>query len=595
MKRPSNKFLYGSMLLVLLLTIIGMLFTLSSYYHTQKHAVALAKDQLTTINRSAINVIQTRLQSYQLALKLCSQSLSTDNIKLEEPISSLDEQHTQENPAAAGLYLFSSEGTLLDSRKLYSNPMLSVKDRTKVIAADPYFKKAIETKNEETSDVYFLHNHSYINLYQPLSLETDKHALLVMPIDLQNLYRTELMEEHSLNGYTMVKNQEMKVVMHPSQEQIGLGIIEGRKEKFPDLDLSDLVRLEKEQLANQKGSLSYHSYWWTDARPKQVLKITSYEWVTLGNAHLVFASNEDYYEKNGLLIQDDLITLGLLMLLLVVILLLGFATHYYLKRNQTYHENQKLRERQHLLQEKHELEKSILQQSKLETIGLLTTTIVHDMNNFLTPMIGNLQLLIEEHQGNEILTEDLQEVYHAAEKGLQLSKNVLRFSKIDTMQKNKHSIAPVIEEAIQMLRVLLPKSLTLEISLSGNGIACFEKDDLQIILYNLITNAYQARNDCCIHLMLETTDELPTYFEHRPSFQQKNSFAVIKIADNGPGIPPEIQDKIFTPFFTTKTASGGTGLGLFIVASIAKKNDWLLHVTSNEKGTTFSLGIAIEN
>ena len=99
----------------------------------------------------------------------------------------------------------------------------------------------------------------------------------------------------------------------------------------------------------------------------------------------------------------------------------------------------------------------MMQKSQLETVGLLTTTIVHDMNNFLTPMIGNLQLLIEEYQSNEALVADLNEVYQAAQKGQNLSTNVLRFTKTGIKTKESLSIEEVVSEAIDTMRVLVPK------------------------------------------------------------------------------------------------------------------------------------------
>lgn len=325
-----------------------------------------------------------------------------------------------------------------------------------------------------------------------------------------------------------------------------------------------------------------------------MIKISSYEWFTVGNARLIAASNEDYYERNGLLLQDNLITLGLLMFLLVIIFLLTVSIRYYVKRNETYLENIRLQERQLLLQEKYELEKSILQESKLETIGLLTTTIVHDTNNFLTPMIGNLQLLIEERQEDEQLTEDLKEIYQSAEKGLQLSTNVLRFSKVHSGEQSVHQVSETVQEAIQTIRILLPKTIILDTELSANGSSRFEKEDLQIVLYNLIMNAYQAKNDAHIHITSKKCAELSKCMTDIPVSQQGKNWVFIKIADNGPGIPEEIRDKIFTPFFTTKTTAGGTGLGLFIVASLVRKNDWLLRVKSNKEGTIFHLAIPIQ-
>ena len=586
MKKPTNKGLYAPIALILLLTISGIIFTLASFHTSQEKAVKSAEVQLAQINHSAIELIKEKIFSYQCLLDKYS-----GQIKNEELASDLSDVSISKNQKAAiGIFLFSSNGQLIHQYKFQS----AFTDIPKTLTADPLFSTALSENTIENGDVYFHQHHAYINLYQQVSLASKKQVLLVMPLDLQQIYQTNISKDSAVIGYTMVKNAEMKIIMHPSQEQIGLTVVDDRKEKFPTFDFASLEQLEKEQLKHKKGSLTYYSYWWTKKHPKQVIKISSYEWFTVGNARLIAASNEDYYERNGLLLQDNLITLGLLMFLLVIIFLLTVSIRYYVKRNETYLENIRLQERQLLLQEKYELKKSILQESKLETIGLLTTTIVHDMNNFLTPMIGNLQLLIEERQEDEQLTEDLKEIYQSAEKGLQLSTNVLRFSKVHSGEQSVHQVSETVQEAIQTIRILLPKTIILDTELSANGSSRFEKEDLQIVLYNLIMNAYQAKNDAHIHITSKKCAELSKCMTDIHVSQQGKNWVFIKIADNGPGIPEEIRDKIFTPFFTTKTTAGGTGLGLFIVASLVRKNDWLLRVKSNKEGTIFHLAIPIQ-
>ena len=207
-------------------------------------------------------------------------------------------------------------------------------------------------------------------------------------------------------------------------------------------------------------------------------------------------------------------------------------------------------------------------------------------------MIGHLQLLIEENQHDEVLVEDLQEVCKAAEKGKELSSNVLRFSKLESADKTVQSIATTLTEAIDTMRALLPKAFSLTYDIQEVGYAVYEKIDLQVIIYNLLMNVYQANADCSIRLS-RTSTESATFLFRKQAFSAQQEFALIEIADNGPGIPEAIQEKIFTRFFTTKSATGGTGLGLFTVSSIVEKNDWLIDVTSTPKGTTFYIGIPL--
>jgi two-component system cell cycle sensor histidine kinase/response regulator CckA len=599
MKKPSSRMLVLGMILVLFLTILGMVITITSYQQTQKHALEMGEHQLAKINDSVIKIMRLEIKSYTLALEdYASNIFSEENYHELIEDTQLDNSLLFKTSAAAGLYLVSPDGTLLSGKDIHTDKFVKEPVNLITFDHDPLYSKALKGKILQNGEAYFAENTSYVNLYRPVyDTEHVLQSILVLPINLEELYQQEIDTTKNQNGYTMVKNEEMKVLMHPSMEQIGLDIINGRKLKYPDLDYSDLVHLENVQKGNEKGTLSYNSYWWTEENPKKVLKISAYEWITIGDAHWIVASSSDFNERNGLALQKNLIILGLLTILLAIIILLAVSFSHYNRQNQAYIENLRLVERQNSLKEKHALEKSMMQKSQLETVGLLTTTIVHDMNNFLTPMIGNLQLLIDEHQSNEALVADLNEVYQAAEKGQKLSTNVLRFTKTGAKTKESLSIDEVVTEAIETMKILVPKKVTLTYHATFVGTTLFEGSDLQVILYNLITNAYQAQPEnphIQVKLEAAANKQLKNFQSHSLAYGKKH-FAQLTVTDNGPGIPAEIQNKMFMPFFTTKTESNGTGLGLFIVSSIAKKNDWILQVKSTVYGTTFTIGIPVDN
>lgn len=599
MDKPSNKWLSIILTSILCLTIIGIVVTATTYRSTQKHALKMGTDQLIKINDFAINILTLKIESYSLSLEDYASNIIFDDTPLKlSNTEQIENSLSNKSDAVTGLYLLDLQGNFLDGKSFKKQAFTHEDKLPTFIKNDRYFPQALKGQVKQSGDSYFEAGRAYLNLYRMIkNSQNQPVALLIFPLNLNHLYLSTLDPDDQFNGYTMIKNHDMKVVMHPSSEQVSWSIVEDRKKKYPNLDYSDLERLEKKQLANANGTMSYYSYWWDKKNParSRVLKLTAYRWITIGKAKWIVATNSDFYEQNGVAIQESLIILGLLCILLATILLLAFSLRNYSRRNQNYLENLRLLERQKLINERHSLEKSMLQESKLETIGLLTTSIVHDMNNFLTPMIGNLELMIEEHQNNPELVNDLQEVYRAAERGQNLSTNVLRFSKLASNTKETVNITSAVSEAITTMRILIPKKVRLDFQQQPTGNSYFEKEELQVILYNLLTNAYQARKaNTVINVLVKRADEqeCQQFQKHSLAYSTKD-FALIQINDNGPGIPKEIEDKIFTPFFTTKTASGGTGLGLFIVSSIIKKNDWLLSVTSSDAGTSFVIGIPL--
>lgn len=591
MKPPSKFWLYLSVVATLFITLSGLIFTFTSYKSAQRQAETVGLRQLETVNQAAIKLISRSIESYHMALA----NYADDHLEgaaladLQRPLT-LPVINSANN-AMVGLFLIDQQGQIIAQNTATAVNKPEDPPVQELLFKDPSLDKVWAGRQVQNGQVYFDGKQAYLNVYQSLTLD-DKEAILVMPLNLQRMYHHEFTTDRNVSGYTMVKNAEMRIVMHPSDEQIGFSIVESRKKEFPELDFTDLERLEQEQIDNEEGTSVYYSYWWNEETLQKVLKLAAYQWITIGDSRLIVASNADFLEQSGLFLQDNLILIGLLGLLFVIMILLTVLIKNYMKRNQAYVENQALKERQRLLKEKHEIEKNILQESKLETIGLLTTSIVHDLNNFLTPMIGHLQLLIEENQHDEVLIEDLQEVCKAAEKGKDLSSNVLRFSKLESADKTVQSIAATLTEAIDTMRALLPKAFSLTYDIQEVGCAVYEKIDLQVIIYNLLMNVYQANADCSIRLS-RTSTESATFLFRKQAFSAQQEFVLIEIADNGPGIPEAIQEKIFTRFFTTKSATGGTGLGLFTVSSIVEKNDWLIDVTSTPKGTTFYIGIPL--
>lgn len=591
MKPPSKFWLYLSVVATLFITLIGLIFTFTSYKSAQRQAETVGLRQLETVNQAAIKLISRSIESYHMALA----NYADDHLEgaaladLQRPLT-LPVINSANN-AMVGLFLIDQQGQVIAQNTATAVNKPEDPPVQELLFKDPSLGKVLAGRQVQNGQVYFDGKQAYLNVYQSLTLD-DKEAVLVMPLNLQRMYHHEFTTDRNVSGYTMVKNADMRIVMHPSDEQIGFSIVESRKKEFPELDFTDLERLEQEQIDNEAGTSVYYSYWWNEETLQKVLKLAAYQWITIGDSRLIVASNADFLEQSGLFLQDNLILIGLLGLLFVIMILLTVLIKNYMKRNQAYVENQALKERQRLLKEKHEIEKNILQESKLETIGLLTTSIVHDLNNFLTPMIGHLQLLIEENQHDEVLVEDLQEVCKAAEKGKELASNVLRFSKLESADKTVQSIATTLTEAIDTMRSLLPKAFSLTYDIQEAGYAVYEKIDLQVIIYNLLMNVYQANADCSIRLS-RTSTTTATFPFRKQAFPAQQEFALIEIADNGPGIPEAIQEKIFTRFFTTKSATGGTGLGLFTVSSIVEKNDWLIDVTSTPKGTTFYIGIPL--
>ncbi|WP_084254038.1 ATP-binding protein [Trichococcus ilyis] len=606
--KPTTRFINIIMTGLFILIAITFITIAGSFYAVEQNAIRSGQEQLMQTLNYVTNNLRLVIENRSLSLQQFSEELAFKDLP-EDPLAAAE----KEGIIAAYLGSHEDQTNLLiqlDAEGIFSAAWVTEGGTTQILAeetaltylqADPSFGSLFDGDPLlQNSSEYFLDNQSFVNLYTPIVAANGQvTGYLVAPLNLENMFKAEIFSDTSAySGYPLVKNADMEVVIHPVESQVGLDIISDRQKQFPDLDLSDLRRLEEAQLTQAEGTLSYYSYWWDEENPTKVLKLGAFKWIDIGAAHWVIALNSDFYEHNRVPIQNNYILLSLLLLISAIVLIFVLLIRGYNKKNQAYEESQRFIEKQKFENERHQLEKRILKENKLESIGLLTTTIVHDMNNFLTPILGNAQLLMEEYAENDELVSELKEIYHAAEKGKELSTNVLRFSKVSEGQQDKsNDLSQVLKDTLSEITILTPKGITLENMITPDlSVEGFDKQDLQVVLYNLMTNAFQAIGNNPGKVKIRLEKALPPYnteLQKRSVVTREKQYAVLSITDDGPGIAEGLENEnLFDPFFTTK-GSKGSGLGLFVVSSIADKYDWQIKLDRAQKGLTVSVSIPL--
>lgn len=218
----------------------------------------------------------------------------------------------------------------------------------------------------------------------------------------------------------------------------------------------------------------------------------------------------------------------------------------------------------------------MLQSEKMGAIGVLAGNIAHELNNPLTGIRSLVQILKNE-TNSETLKSDFFEIEKATARSQQIIKNLLDFSSDKPLGMQKISVDQVIASTLPMLKTVTRFYRTEILLNAENYLVEIEPNMLQQVIFNLINNACQAmKNSGTLTIRSYLSDKM----------------IVISIADTGPGIPPEIQAQIFTPFFTTKKEGVGTGLGLSIAKNIIEKFKGQLELESTVgQGTTFYIKI----
>jgi PAS domain S-box-containing protein len=231
--------------------------------------------------------------------------------------------------------------------------------------------------------------------------------------------------------------------------------------------------------------------------------------------------------------------------------------------------------------EKTSLERQLLQSQKMEAIGTLAGGIAHDFNNILTSIINSAELALMDAPEDSEISKDLLRVLKAGQRGSQLVRQILAFSRPSQAGFQAVNVAEVARETLSLLSASLPRNISVHENIRLDP-ALAQADPIQLhqVFLNLCTNAFQAMReiggDLTLSLDAETLD---------PQSAEALNIAAgrylrLSITDNGPGIDQEILDKIFDPFFTTKGKAEGTGLGLAVVHGIIQAHKGAVAVTS---------------
>lgn len=257
------------------------------------------------------------------------------------------------------------------------------------------------------------------------------------------------------------------------------------------------------------------------------------------------------------------------------------------------HQNlvQEIERRQQAEAEKQQLEANLRQTHKMEALGTLAAGIAHDFNNILTAVIGFTELNQLEVRDNPQLYDNLEQVKKAGRRARDLIKNILTFSRKKEQEFQPIQLQMVLKEVLGLLRASAPSNIRIH-DVINNACGPILADSTQVhqILMNLCTNAFHAMKDTggVLEVRLEEV-ELPRH-ESGAVSAPLLKFVKLTVADTGVGIGPASLDKIFDPYFTTKEAGEGTGMGLAVVHGIVTSHGGEISVESTlGVGSTFTV------
>ena len=238
------------------------------------------------------------------------------------------------------------------------------------------------------------------------------------------------------------------------------------------------------------------------------------------------------------------------------------------------------------------LESQLRQAQKMEAIGTLAGGIAHDFNNILSAIMGYAELAILDLPKETRTAQHLDKVLRASHRAKDLVSRILTFSR-----REEHALIPidletVILETLKLIRASLPATIEIrrEIIAAKRAILA-DQTQLHQVIMNICANARHAMGEKggILEIRLDEAAGDPAFSLEFPN-EDPQRFLRMTIRDTGHGMPKEVADRIFDPYFTTKEKGEGTGLGLAIVQTIIQNHKGFIRVQSEPGvGTAFHL------
>ncbi|MBB6480971.1 cache domain-containing protein [Spirochaeta isovalerica] len=247
------------------------------------------------------------------------------------------------------------------------------------------------------------------------------------------------------------------------------------------------------------------------------------------------------------------------------------------------------------LEEKSRIEEQLQQTQKVESIGRLAGGVAHDLNNLLTPILGYSEMLMNKME-NEALKRQVQQIFKAGGKARDLVQQLLAFSRKQELEYKPLDLNKVVTGFQKLLKRTIREDISIEIVESEKTpIVMADPGQIEQVILNLCVNAQDAMPAGGVLTVELTVVEMENSSGRKYNNIEKGSYVLLAISDTGQGMAPEIKDKIFEPFFSTK-GEFGIGLGLATVYGIVNQHNGDILVYSEPgRGSTFKVYLPLSS
>ena len=445
------------------------------------------------------------------------------------------------------------------------------------------FASAAAGRTETFVGYWFLDGDAYtMALYRPIRVAGELVGYVAELVDLEAVYHSVLGSvQVGEQGYCTVKDPDYVIVMHRLASQIGVDTRTDRAGNYPEGDWDDLFA---SQYSGESGCQIVRSYWWDDMDAGPARKFIAY-----APAYI----DGNFFSVNVVMAYDELmrplqsmwalcIALGAAVLLMVALggwyLARSVQGARHLQRELSYEKELHAQTQRLKLQER-----QIQRIDRLQTMGIVTSSLAHELKNLMTPLLVYGQMLKDDDLTPEERREVADEVEKLSQRCADLLKRMLSYVRERKAEEGRtFDATEAVRDALVMIRPLCPRDVTLVEDVCESPCR-LEGDPGAVgqIMLNLVTNALYAMRD--------GGGELGVSWAEEPSAGGRPAAFALCVRDTGCGMDRETQRRLFNSFFTTK-GDEGTGLGMSVVQALVQSMHGSIEVWSEPgKGSAFTL------
>ncbi len=408
---------------------------------------------------------------------------------------------------------------------------------------------------------------------------------LCFAMNLEALYKNSVAKvKIGKNGYSVVKDQNLYIIMHHAKDQIGLDALFDRERLYPELNYSSMHAWLEKQASEDSGTGVIDTYDWADETHPRVQRVVAFRAIYIQGERWIVNSTIPVMELSTPL--DDMM-MTMIGIVFVYIMLLGIIVVFVLQSHfqaaATEKEITYLKEINRGMEAVARKNEEIRHYQRIQSLGMMSSHIAHEFNNYLTPVMIYAELLENDESISAENKEMIHEMLVSVDRASDLSKQLLAFARQDTgVRLERLNFTEEVRHAAGIVEQLAPSAITVHIDITEASLYILGRKGMaEHILMNLCKNAFQA---------MEKTERK----ELRIELKGGQDHLVLRVSDTGCGISEDAQQKIFEPFYTTKGSRHGTGLGLSVVRNILSSIGGTIRVESTlGEGTCFIMEIPL--